>query len=94
MCSGCRMVPPAFERAVAYGVYEDELREMVHLLKYEGVRSLASALGGMLAGVIEGLGVEGALVVAVPLFPSKERVRGYNQAVLLADAALRRSCRG
>jgi ComF family protein len=28
------------------------------------------------------------LVVAVPLFPSKERERGYNQAVLLADAAL------
>jgi len=34
------------------------------------------------------------VVVAVPLFPSKERERGYNQAVLLADAAveeLRRS---
>jgi ComF family protein len=28
------------------------------------------------------------LVVAVPLFPSKERERGYNQAVLLSDAAL------
>ena len=27
-------------------------------------------------------------MVAVPLFPSKERERGYNQAVLLADAAL------
>ena len=24
-----------FERAVAYAVYQDELREMVHLLKYE-----------------------------------------------------------
>ena len=28
------------------------------------------------------------MVVAVPLFPSKQRQRGYNQAVLLADAAL------
>jgi ComF family protein len=27
-------------------------------------------------------------VVAVPLFPAKERERGYNQAVLLSDAAL------
>jgi ComF family protein len=27
-------------------------------------------------------------VVAVPLFPAKERQRGYNQSVLLADAAL------
>ena len=29
------------------------------------------------------------MVVAVPLFPAKERQRGYNQAVLLADAALK-----
>jgi predicted amidophosphoribosyltransferase len=33
LCSPCRMVPPEFERATAYAVYEDELREMIHLLK-------------------------------------------------------------
>jgi ComF family protein len=89
-CSECRLAAPAFTRAVAYGVYADELREMVHLLKYERVRSVASVLGGMLAGAISELGLRGALVVAVPLFPAKERARGYNQTVLLADAALRR----
>ena len=91
LCSPCRMAPPEFERAVAYAVYEDELREMVHLLKYERMRVVAKPLGRMLARTIQMLEDEAGrdlLVVAVPLFPSKERERGYNQAVLLSDAAL------
>lgn len=91
LCSPCRMVPPEFERAVAYGVYQDELREMVHLLKYEGMRSVAQPLGVKLAVAIEmleGVAAGELMVVAVPLFPAKERQRGYNQAVLLADKAL------
>jgi ComF family protein len=85
------MVPPEFERAVAYAVYRDELREMVHLLKYEGMAAVAKPLGRLLARTIETLEHEAGrelMVVAVPLFPSKERQRGYNQAVLLADAAI------
>ena len=91
LCSPCRMAPPEFERAVAYAVYQDELREMVHLLKYERMSAVARPLGRMLARAIEMIEVEAGedlLVVAVPLFPSKERERGYNQAVLIADAAL------
>jgi len=91
LCSPCRMAPPEFERAVAYAVYEDALREMVHLLKYERMRSVAKPVGGLLARAIEMLEAEAGrelLVVAVPLFPTKERERGYNQAVLLADVAL------
>jgi ComF family protein len=91
LCSRCRMAPPEFERAVAYAVYEDELREMVHLLKYEGMASVAKPLGRLLARAIETLEHEAAgelMVVAVPLFPSKERERGYNQAVLLAETAI------
>ena len=91
LCSPCRLAPPEFERAVAYAVYQDELREMVHLLKYERMSGVARPLGRMLARAIETLEAEAGkdlLVVAVPLFPSKERERGYNQAVLLADAAL------
>ncbi len=91
-CSPCRMVAPEFARAVAYGVYQDELREMVHLLKYERMPSVARLLGGMLARSVMTLRGEAArelLVVAVPLFPVKERMRGYNQSVLLADAALK-----
>jgi ComF family protein len=92
LCSPCRMVRPEFERAVAYAVYQNELREMVHLLKYERVSAMAKPLGLMLARSIETLKIGTAselLVVAVPLFHGKERERGYNQAVLLANVALK-----
>ncbi|MEO8735007.1 MAG: ComF family protein [Edaphobacter sp.] len=91
LCAPCRMVAPEFERAVAYGAYQDGLREMVHLLKYEHMSAVARPLGRMLARAVEMLEGEAAgelIVVAVPLFPAKERQRGYNQAVLLTDAAL------
>ncbi len=71
LCSPCRMAPPEFERAVAYAAYEDELREMVQLLKYERMAALAGPLGGMLARAIEMLEGEAAkdlVVVGVPLF--------------------------
>jgi len=91
LCTPCRRVPPGFERAVAYAVYQTELREMIHLLKYERMAGVAKPLGRLLARAIETLKHEAArelIVVAVPLFPSKQRERGYNQAILLADAAI------
>lgn len=95
VCTPCRRVPPEFARAVAYGVYEGELREMVQLLKYERVTGLARPLGRMLAGAVELLEGEisaatgEVLVAAVPLFRAKERGRGFNHAAVLADEALR-----
>ncbi|WP_317891048.1 ComF family protein [Edaphobacter bradus] len=90
LCAPCRMVPPEFARATAYAVYEDELRKIVHLLKYEGLRSVAKPLGKLLARVVETLEGEAArelTVVAVPLYPAKQRRRGFNQSELLADSA-------
>ena len=91
LCAACRMAPPMFERAVAHAVYRDELRQMIHLLKYERMHTVARLLGGMLAESIltlEGEAAHELVVIAVPLFPAKQRQRGYNQSELLADAAL------
>lgn len=102
-CAPCRRVPPMFERAVAFGVYEGGLKRMLHLLKYERMRPLADVLGPRLVDAILGLGERThpgrrglapghhgeLLVTAVPLFASKERGRGYNQSDVLAKAALR-----
>lgn len=91
LCHVCRMAPPMYERAVAYAVYQDEVREMIHLLKYERMGGIAKLLGGALAQTILTLRAEAAqklVVVPVPLFPSKQRQRGYNQSELLAAAAL------
>jgi ComF family protein len=98
LCFPCRFAPPGFARAVAYAAYEAQLRELIHLFKYDRTSSLASALGALLAQAILTLESDltqqtqqtppNLLVTAVPLFPSKQRQRGYNQSELLAAAAL------
>jgi len=92
LCRFCKASPPQFEQAVAYAVYEGELREMIHLLKYERMSGLTRLLGGLLADAILALRTEAGAeleVVAVPLFASKQRQRGYNQSELLARAAVK-----
>lgn len=93
LCGPCRMAPPDFARAAAWGVYTDGMREAIQLLKYERMETAARPLGRLLARVIERMVDEGMstdlTVIAVPLFAAKQRQRGYNQSVLLADQAIR-----
>lgn len=93
LCGLCRRAEPPFARAAAYGSYEGGLRELIHLLKFGGVRPAANVLGRMLAEVLSTLEpqfVGDALaVVPVPLHRTKLRQRGFNQAELIARAALK-----
>jgi len=92
-CSFCRLAPPEFARAVAFAPYDAELRELLHLLKFEGRRSLAEeVLGRWLANAILQLREQAAndlIVIPVPLFAARQRQRGFNQAALLTTSALR-----
>ncbi len=92
-CPICRRIERPFGRAVAYGSYDGGLRELIHLLKYNGVRPAANVLGRMLAEAIAGLepefGPGEILVIPVPLYRGKRRQRGFNQAELIARAALK-----
>ncbi len=79
---------------MSFGEYEGGLRSLIHLLKYEAVLPLAPLLGGMLADAMEELlpscGDSRPLVVPVPLHKSKRSDRGFNQAELIARAAVKR----
>jgi ComF family protein len=92
-CPLCRRAAPPFAKAVAYGSYQGGLREMIHLLKYAGVFPAAKVLGRMVAEAMTALDPvlgEGTLIVIpVPLHKSKRRQRGFNQAELIARAALK-----
>jgi ComF family protein len=92
-CPICRRIERPFQRAVAYGSYDEGLRELVHLLKYNGVRPAASVLGRMLAEAVAGLEPsfeqDRVLVIPVPLYKGKRHQRGFNQAELVARAALK-----
>jgi len=87
LCGICRQVAPPFSRAVAYGAYDGELRELIHLLKFQGVHSVAPRLGGFIAEALKGIELpEAFVVVPVPLFSGKRRSRGFNQAEEIAKA--------
>jgi len=74
-CRECRLAAPEFARAVAYASYDEELRKL-------GLQMAEAVLK------LEGHAAMELLVIAVPLFKARERQRGYNQSVLLADEAL------
>ncbi|HEX3352381.1 MAG TPA: ComF family protein [Terriglobales bacterium] len=92
-CGLCRRLEPPFTRAIAYGSYDGGLRELIHLLKYEQVRTAAGGLGRMLAEALRGLDSawtsSPVAVVPVPLHARKLRQRGFNQSELIAREALK-----
>lgn len=77
--------PRAEPHLVTLGRYAGVTRRAVRALKYSGARDVAQPLGQVLAaGVPASWAVQA--VVPVPLHPSRQRQRGYNQAELLARA--------
>jgi competence protein ComFC len=77
-------VSDAVQDAQAIGVYDGALRAVIHALKYEGRRSLATPLAVRIRDRCRAA-LEGAdFVVPVPLHPSRRRQRGFNQALDLS----------
>ena len=75
------------ERALVLGEYAGPLRQAIHLLKFQGHRHLGAPLGrclGQRPELAEALG-EVDLLVPVPLFPARQRERGYNQSLGIAQ---------
>jgi competence protein ComFC len=86
-CSHCRQLPQEWEGLLAYAYHDGVLREAIHQFKYEDMRCLASALADLMAQGWRRLAPDGWLpqaIVPIPLHPSRQRQRGYNQAALLA----------
>jgi len=96
-CLLCQRVDPPFERAVAYGSYDRELRDLIHLLKFQQVRPAAAVLGRMLAETIanleQAMPVGRIAVVPVPLHKRKQAQRGFNQAEMIARSAVQQLAR-
>jgi ComF family protein len=84
LCRSCQQSPPAFDRVWALYQHEGAIRVAVHRFKYKGERGFAAPLGALLAAGLPATGFAADLVVPVPLHPSRERQRGYNQSAELA----------
>jgi ComF family protein len=92
ICIHCEENKPGFEHAAAFGEYDGAARGLIHLLKYQGVRSAARPLGRMLAQTLRLVCADFAgphVLVPVPLHRQRRNTRGFNQAELIARFALR-----
>jgi ComF family protein len=90
LCAMCRRAAPRFKRAVAFGSYAAQLRDLIHLFKYRQVKSAGPYLARMLDQAIAPLALpDDFLVIPVPLWPGKRRKRGFNQSEELARELVR-----
>jgi ComF family protein len=90
LCALCRGGLRGFDAAYCFGAYEGTLRELIHLMKYGGVRTLAKPLGKLLASALP-LDERFDVIAPVPLHWRRRRQRGFNQSDLLARQLALRS---
>jgi ComF family protein len=80
-------LPPGLLQAEWCAPFGGVVRTALHQLKYAGERRLARPLGEALARRWAAVGAGGDLLVPVPVHRARAAQRGYDQAVLLAEAA-------
>jgi ComF family protein len=87
-CSRCSGSSFSFEECCVLGRYEGKIRETLHRFKYRGQKSLAEPLGKLLCSRLAMMPWASSIdfLVPVPLYPQRFKLRGYNQASLLAVA--------
>jgi len=87
-CGLCRREPKSFAVARATGLYDQSLMALLRRLKYHGRVELAGPLGCLLGlsffKWFDPAAVD--LIMPVPLHPSKQRQRGFNQTWLMMRA--------
>ena len=89
-CALCRNGLRGFEAAYCYGAYGGVLRRLIHLFKYQKVRSLEGPLADYLLRALPRDGRFDA-IVPVPLHWRRRWRRGFNQCELLAREVSRRT---
>jgi len=83
LCGICRHGLRGFDAAYCFGAYEGKLRELIHLYKYAGVRTLAGPLGDFMATALP-LDERFDAIAPIPLHWLRQWQRGFNQSELLA----------
>lgn len=88
-CDACREGLTPFDAAYVFGSYDGALRELIRLLKYGKVETVARPLSRLLSRTLP-VDERFDLVLAMPMHWRKRWTRGFNQAELLAKPVARR----
>ena len=86
MCTVCRKSPLQVAPIRSTFLFQAEIRDVMHALKYRGGRQVIRPLTSRMKEAWQRAELATDLLVPVPLYPRREAKRGYNQANLLACA--------
>ena len=93
LCGACLKRPPKFTTTIAACSYAYPLDRLVQALKYEHRLAIAEPLGDKLAAAVRRSAASAPLpdaLVALPLSATRQRERGFNQAIEIARVVGRR----
>jgi ComF family protein len=85
VCGECPRLSPWLGRIYVPFAYEGAARSAILTLKFRSGRYLATAMGELLRTELASRPIRADVVVPVPLSAIRRRMRGYNQAALLAE---------
>lgn len=72
--------------ALYYFSHGSLIQQLMHAFKYKGDRDLGFQLGCFMGhAILQSERIDPAALVPLPLYPSKEKKRGYNQARVLCE---------
>lgn len=86
LCPRCKVAPLHVAPVRSAFLFEGVVRDAIHVLKYQGARSVATLLAPHMAEAWRHYGLVSDVLMPVPLHRERERARGYNQSVLLGRA--------
>lgn len=91
ICLNCKTSKREFDLARAVYSYHGQIQKLIIDFKYENKPYIARTLGKVLADKFSELNWKPDLVIPVPLTRRRYKIRGYNQAELLAEEFVRRT---
>lgn len=89
-CGVCQQRPPAFQHSIALFHYAPPVDHFIRALKFRHELGLARRLGERLAERLLAEARRPDLILPVPLHATRQRRRGYNQALEIARPIARR----
>ncbi len=89
-CGRCQGTDPSFNKIRAVFTYSGSVKQAIRVYKYGKKLSIATLLARPLADIVEQENREAAFdyLVPVPLYKEKMRLRGFNQAQLIAEKVM------
>jgi ComF family protein len=84
LCAVCCAAPLRVAPIRSVFLFKDEIRDVIHALKYRGAGDILKPLAGRMFESWRYHNMQSDVLVPVPLHANREAKRGYNQAALVA----------